>query len=90
MEELIGKLNCKYIILSYNSEGFIVYDEILKMLSRHGMVLPREVRYNTYRGSRNLENRSIYVDEYLFLLKKRLEKNGKEGKDGFRLPRLRI
>lgn len=70
LEELIGKLNCKYIILSYNSEGFIVYDEILKMLSRHGMVLPREVRYNTYRGSRNLENRSIYVDEYLFLLKK--------------------
>ena len=31
---------------------------------------PGEITYNTFRGSRNLKNRSIYVNEYLFLLTK--------------------
>jgi len=29
-----------------------------------------EIKYNTFRGSRNLNNREIYVKEYLFLLEK--------------------
>ncbi|MGI6257082.1 MAG: DNA adenine methylase [Anaerovoracaceae bacterium] len=70
LSDLIRKLKCKYIILSYNSEGFISYEEILDMLGDAGRVIPREMKYNTYRGSRNLENRSIYVNEYLFLLEK--------------------
>lgn len=71
LEELIRSLKCRYVILSYNSEGFISYEEMLDMLSKQGKVTAEEVRYNVFRGSRNLGGRSIYVDEFLFLLEKR-------------------
>jgi len=41
------------------------------MLSNIGKLDLTEIRYNAFKGSRNLYNRSIYVNEYLFLLEKR-------------------
>jgi adenine-specific DNA-methyltransferase len=40
------------------------------MLGKTGKVEVLETRYNTFRGSRNLSNREIYVKEYLYLLGK--------------------
>lgn len=71
MSELISNLDSVYIIISYNSEGFIEKDEMEHMLSTYGNVQIIEIQYNTFRGSRNLNNRSLYVDEYLFVLKKK-------------------
>ena len=70
LEELIGKLKAEYIILSYNSEGFITPEEMTAMLSRFGDFRSVSIRYNTFRGSRNLRSRSTYVDEYIFIVKK--------------------
>ena len=39
-----------------------------EMLREIGQVKVFEIPYNTYRGSRNLRNRSIYVTECLFLV----------------------
>lgn len=70
MEEIINSIDTKYIIISYNSEGFIKYEEMYNMLKKHGKVKTVEIKYNTFRGSRNLNSRSIHVSEYLFILAK--------------------
>ena len=70
MRELCERLNATYILISYNSEGFITYDEMVNMLSKIGDVRVYDQRYNVFRGSRNLHIRDIHVTEYLFLLRK--------------------
>ena len=57
----------KHTLVSYNNEGFItpeVWEEILKPYTYEKI----EVDYNTYRGSRNLKNRSTKVTEFLFVI----------------------
>ena len=68
MEDLIGHLNCRYALISYNSEGFISREEMRSLLTRFGTVTERSIKYNAFRGSRNLRGRETYVDEYLYLL----------------------
>lgn len=68
--ELIKNVRAKYVLISFNSEGFISKDEMMDFLSSCGKVQILEENYNTFRGSRNLKKRNIYVKEYLFLLKK--------------------
>jgi len=70
MEEIISNLQSKFVIISYNSEGFITFDEMSKMLMKYGKLKTVEITYNTFRGSRNLRNRDIHVSEYLFVLEK--------------------
>ena len=70
MEEIIAALRAKFVIISYNSEGFISFDEMFHMLEKYGKVKTVEIAYNTFRGSRNLRNRDIHVSEYLFVLEK--------------------
>lgn len=68
--EIIRNCPAKFILLSYNSEGFINYDELLLFLKSVGSVTPLATEYNAFRGSRNLRERAIKVTEFLFLLEK--------------------
>lgn len=70
MEEIISGISSKYVIISYNSEGFISFDQMSGMLKKYGNLKTVEIKYNTFRGSRNLKNRGIHVREYLFVLEK--------------------
>ena len=70
MYELCRKARAKYLVISFNSEGFISKEEMLYMLSEVGSVEVLEQKYNVYRASRNLHEREIYVYEYLFIVKK--------------------
>ena len=70
MEKIIQNLQSKFIIISYNSEGFIEFEQMKNMLQKYGKVKTVEISYNTFRGSRNLNQRDIYVSEYLFVLEK--------------------
>lgn len=70
MEEIISGISSKYVIISYNSEGFISFDQMSGMLKKYGNLKTIEIKYNTFRGSRNLKNRDIHVREYLFVLEK--------------------
>ena len=67
---LIENLDAKYVVISYNSEGFISLTQMEEMLKKYGTVARREIPYNAYRASRNLAGRDLYVSEYLFLLEK--------------------
>ena len=69
-EELVKDIDSKYLIISYNNEGFISQDEMENMLSKYGELKTKEIDYVAFRGSRNLQNRNIYTTEYLFVLKK--------------------
>lgn len=68
--DLISKLKAKFILISYNSDGFITKEEFLRNLSKFGEVKILEQNYNTFKASRNLSKRDIYVKEYLYILKK--------------------
>lgn len=70
LEKIIKRLNTKFAVISYNSEGFIGLNDMKEMLSKYGKLKIREIKYNTFRGSRNLKNRNIHVSEYLFVLEK--------------------
>ncbi|MBR1535853.1 MAG: DNA adenine methylase [Treponema sp.] len=70
MEEIIKNLDTKYAVISYNSEGFISFEEMSEMLKKYGKLETVEITYNAFRGSRNLKNRDIHVSEYLFVLEK--------------------
>ena len=71
MSSLCQNLNSTYILISYNSEGFISYNEMVSLLENLGDVRVFDKKYNVFRGCRNLKERDFYVKEYLFLLKKR-------------------
>ena len=69
-KNLCRKINAEYLLISYNSEGFISFEEMIGMLEEFGEVRTFDKKYNTFRGSRNLRERDIHVKEYLFLLHK--------------------
>ena len=65
---LITHIKAKYIIVSYNAEGFISYENMISMLIKLGNLSIFEKQYNTFRACRNLANRPKHVTEYLFLV----------------------
>lgn len=70
LEDLVVKANAKFLLLSFNDEGYITPSELREMMSRHGQFTEFQTRYNTFRGSRNLAGRSAHVTEHLYLLEK--------------------
>lgn len=70
LEALVKSLDAKFILISFNSEGFISKELMLKLLNQIGEVTVLETKYNTYRGSRNLKDRDKHLKEYLYLVKK--------------------
>lgn len=69
--ELVKNVKARFVLISFNSEGFITKEEMISLLEQLGKVEVLEAKYNTFRGSRNLSDRSIHVNEYLFLVDKR-------------------
>lgn len=71
MDQLIKNTHSKYILLSYNNEGIIPLERLKKILINNGKIEHLIQEYNTYRGSRNLRNRNIKVNESLWVLEKK-------------------
>ncbi|MGO9666964.1 MAG: DNA adenine methylase [Polyangia bacterium] len=70
LKRFVGSIDAKFLLISFNDEGFISPEEMRAMLCEVGRVNVIEFPYNTYRGSRNLSGRSIHVMEQLFLVEK--------------------
>jgi len=68
MSDLVSKIKARYLIISFNSEGFISLDEMLQLLKHVGKTEVLQTKYNAFRGSRNLAKRDIHVKEYLYLV----------------------
>jgi len=69
-QELLQSLDAKYLLISFNNEGFISPYEMKTMLNRLGSVEVLETKYNAFRGSRNFHHRAIHVMEQLFLVER--------------------
>jgi adenine-specific DNA-methyltransferase len=70
LARLCEDIDARFLLVSFNSEGFISKDDMLSMLGNIGTTEIIERTYNTFRGSRNLRGRDIHVKEYLFLVEK--------------------
>ena len=70
LSKLVEDIKAKYVMVSFNSDGFIGIEEMRNTLGKAGRLEVLETKYNTFRGSRNLKNREIHVKEYLYLLEK--------------------
>ena len=57
----------RYVIVSYNNEGLIQADDWTELLAPYA-VERHEMRYDTYKGSRNLRGRSNKVMERMFVI----------------------
>ena len=69
--DLVRNVRASYVLISFNSEGFIPKDEMIELLTSCGKVEVLEADYNVFRGSRNLSGRDIHVKEFLFLVEKK-------------------
>ena len=67
---LVQDCPARFILISYNSEGFVKYADFMNHLQNLGNVTVLQTEYNTFRGCRNLHKRDIKVTEFLFLLEK--------------------
>ncbi len=70
LRSLLHSIDAPFLMVSFSNEGFISPDEMRAMLKELGTVDVLETQYNTFRGSRNLHNRSIHVTEQLFLVER--------------------
>lgn len=70
LAELAETIPAKYLLISFNSEGFITPRDMGELLASLGRVEALETTYNTFRGSRNLQKRNLHVREYLYIVEK--------------------
>jgi adenine-specific DNA-methyltransferase len=76
LADLAAGIKAKFVLISFNSEGFISPDKMKAMLKKMGKLQVLKTAYNTFRGCRNLSSlagqgaRDIHITEYLYLLEK--------------------
>jgi adenine-specific DNA-methyltransferase len=70
MTELLSNIKAQFVLVSFNSEGFISPEEMQSLLNSFGVVETLETAYNAFRGSRNLNHRDSHGKEYLYLVEK--------------------
>ena len=69
--DLLDKVDAKFLLISFSNDGFSDPTELSRLFQQIGIVKQSSFYYNTFRGSRNLKDRTAYVTEQLFLVEKR-------------------
>jgi adenine-specific DNA-methyltransferase len=69
-EDLIKNADFEHIFISYNNEGILSVDDFKDILGKYGRLVIFEKDYKTYKADKNRSNKSEFVIEYLFYLKK--------------------
>ncbi len=70
LTELLTNLPARFVLLSYNSEGFVSLPELLDTVRTDWKADVMVQDYATFRGCRNLSTRALRVKEYLLLLER--------------------
>ena len=71
MTDLVHHIDAKFLLISFNNEGFISPSAMRAMLDEVGSVEVVDIHYNAFRGSKSFKNRPIHVTEHLFIVEKR-------------------
>lgn len=64
-ETLIGLIDSKYILLSYNNEGIISSTDIVNVLQKKGTVTVHTKKYKKFKAQQSVKEQ--YVTEYLYV-----------------------
>lgn len=67
---LMNAVPARFLLISYNSEGFITPPQMQQLLAEQGRVTTLQQDYATFRGCRNLRARALHVQEYLYLVER--------------------
>lgn len=70
LRSLLETLDARFVLLSFNDEGFIEPAHLREVLADLGRVQEFATRYHAFRGSRNYARRPPHVTEHLFLVEK--------------------
>jgi adenine-specific DNA-methyltransferase len=70
LRELVTDVDARFVLLSFNDEGFVSPPEIRKVLGDIGTVTEHQQSHATFRGCRNLRDRSFQVTEHVYLIEK--------------------
>jgi adenine-specific DNA-methyltransferase len=70
LHHLISTVDARFVILSFNDEGFVSPAEIRDVLHEVGHVTEQQQPYATFRGCRNLKDRGAQVTEHVYLIEK--------------------
>lgn len=71
-EKLIQNTNAKYILISYNNEGYLSELDFINIMNKYGTIQTFQKDYSVFKGGNiKSNNRSNKVKELLFLLKKK-------------------
>jgi len=71
MTDLVQQLDARFLLVSFNNEGFIAPQEMHTLLASLGGVESIEMKHNAFRGSRSFHNRPIHTTEHMFLVERR-------------------
>ncbi|MBI1831571.1 MAG: DNA adenine methylase [Planctomycetes bacterium] len=71
LTDLLQTIDAPFLLISFSNEGFISPEQMRATLNDLGSVEVFETKYNAFRGSRNFNERPIYVTEQLFLVKRK-------------------
>ena len=67
--DLLKNTTSTYIILSYNSDGFLSKDDLIKIFTDlNYQYKTKEIDYTVFRGCKNIQNREKDIKEYLFTI----------------------
>ncbi len=68
LRELVEAADCRFLVLSYNSEGIIPLEDLIDLLSSYGEVEISTLDYVKYRGGRQSLSRKVHNVEFQLLL----------------------
>ena len=74
-KDLIDKLNCRYIIFSYNNKGKLKYEDIIDSFSSYKILIDKKIEYKE-NVMKNMTSTNEWIFdagknyEYLFLIEK--------------------
>lgn len=68
--DLCEAVPARFLLISFNSEGFVSREEMERRLAPLGRLTVFGTAYNVFRGGRNLKERTIHNSEYLYLIEK--------------------
>lgn len=70
LEHIVLSGNYKYLLLSYNNEGLMPQNEIIKILEKKGKVILKEYDYLRFKSNSNGKSANKkYIKEQLYILK---------------------
>ncbi len=68
LNNLLQRIDARFVLVSYNTEGIIPFDALFEMLSSQGTVQIKTQPYVKYRGGKQSIERMVHNQEILLLL----------------------